>query len=534
MYQAFILKTIPKVLSQIDRDKNSRTYGCCDRNYWHLKTRDFSSAILQQSGLALALLYLNKFEGNIYYHHEYVKEWAISTVYFWKKIQLGDGSFNEYYPNEHGFPPTAFSLYAVCEIYRRLGMQDKALISAFKKTAKYLTEHIEAEAYNQELASITALYSVYNITHEGWILSGLKKKLTRILSLQSSEGWFPEYGGADIGYLSVSLDMLGEYYWMSEDEQVYGSLNKIIDFIQYFIHPDGSVGGEYASRNTTYFLPNGIEVMIRKGNKIAEEIKKAILQNSDMIFYFMDSVDDRYCSHYLLHSFLRAMEKETVEEVATNIDLPCSRQKTEGFFPQSGLYVYVNKGIYAVVGGKKGGVIKLYQDSTPMFVDCGYRVDYGRGKIAITNWQDDNWSIKQKSGYFEIEGLFSLVTQKIPNPILHIGLRIISFLVGNRIIGLLKKKMILIDKHTNIKFKRKIQFDEEALYIEDEILSPNIIDVIAADNFSLRHVASGKFYSLSDLALHNRKKYLQIKNIRIKQKYSFVQKELLELCVDSV
>lgn len=71
MYQAFILKTVPKVLSQIDRDKNSRTYGCCDRNYWHLKTRDFSSAILQQSGLSLALLYLNNFEGNLYYHHEY-------------------------------------------------------------------------------------------------------------------------------------------------------------------------------------------------------------------------------------------------------------------------------------------------------------------------------------------------------------------------------------------------------------------------------------------------------------------------------
>lgn len=158
----------------------------------------------------------------------------VATVYFWQKIQLKDGSFNEYYPNEHGFPPTAFSLYAACEIYRRLEMQDEALIFALKKTAKYLTEHIETKAYNQELASIMALYSVYSITYEEWILDGLKKKLTRILSLQSLEGWFSEYGGADIGYLSVSLDMLGEYYWMSNDEQVYEPLNRILHHFTTF------------------------------------------------------------------------------------------------------------------------------------------------------------------------------------------------------------------------------------------------------------------------------------------------------------
>lgn len=526
MYRAFILKTIPKVLSQIDRDKNSKTYGCCDRNYWHLKIRDFSSAILQQSGLALALLYLNDFEGNIYYHHEYIKEWAKATVYFWKKLQLRDGSFNEYYPNEHGFPPTAFSLYAACEVYKRLNMQDKELIVTFEKTAKYLIGHVEPKAYNQELASITALYSVYSITQGEWILSGLKKKLERILSLQSQEGWFSEYEGADIGYLSVSLDMLAEYYWMSNDEQVYKPLNKIIEFIQYFIHPDGSIGGEYASRNTTYFLPNGLEVMLQQGNVIAGAIKKEILKNSDKTFYFMDSVDDRYCSHYLLHSFLRALEKEKSNVSLYGAKLPCIQKDVVKFFPESGFYVYGKDDIYVIVGGKKGGVIKLYQDGVPALVDCGYRVDYGKGKIAATNWQDDTWCIKQKDNFVEVEGNFSLVSLKVPNPILHMGLRVVSFLVGNKIIGFLKKKMILVDKHTNIRFCRKISFFEDRVYIEDKISSPKSINISAADNFSLRHVASGKFYASSDLALHNRKTYQSIKNIHIKQKYEYSSKAL--------
>lgn len=203
-------------------------------------------------------------------------------------------------------------------------------------------------------------------------------------------------------------------------------------------------------------------------------------------------------------------------------------KKLERFFLESGLYIYGSNGIYAVVGGKKGGVIKLYQNTNLVLVDCGYRVDYGKGNIATTNWQDDNWSIKQENGCIEIEGLFSLVLQKVPNPILHMGLRLISFFIGNRIIGLLKKKMILVDKHTDIKFCRKIRFAEDALYIEDEILSPKIIDIIAADNISLRHVASGKFFTLSDLVLHNRKSYLQIRNIKINQRYNYKTKELQE------
>ena len=102
MYSEYVLKMVPKVLTQVDRDKHSKNYGDCDRNHWHLKTRDFSSAILQQTGLTIALLYAIDFPGNVFYRKDVMREWAIGTVYYWKKIQLKDGSFNEYYPNEHG------------------------------------------------------------------------------------------------------------------------------------------------------------------------------------------------------------------------------------------------------------------------------------------------------------------------------------------------------------------------------------------------------------------------------------------------
>lgn len=514
-YRNYILKNIPKVLTQVDRDCHSKTYGSCDRNYWHLKIRDFSSAILQQTGLTMAILYKTDFDGNVFYQNSDVAEWAKATVYFWEKIQLKDGSFNEYYPNEHGFPPTAFSLYSACEIYKRLDMCDDNLIKAFNKTAKYLVNHIEENAYNQEMASITALYSLYSITKEEWVLKGLNHKLERILSLQSDEGWFAEYGGADIGYLSVSLDMLAEYYFLSKDERAYEPINKMISFIKYFVHPDGTIGGEYGSRNTTYFLPNGLEVMAQLGNEDAVAIKNYIYINDQDNFFFLDAVDDRYCSHYLMHSFLRALEKE-VDTKPTVSKLP-HQFDNDKYFEQAGLYTYKKNNFFMIAGLQKGGIIKSYIDNREVFIDCGYRVNYGKGKVAAMNWQDASYDIKRTNEGFEVSGNFNVVSTKIPSPFMNFGLRVCAKLFGRKLISVLKKMIILVNNHNDIKFTRKISITNDSLIVTDNITSPECIDLLSANNFSLRHVASGKFYSVSDITNRSNDSYIKIKQIEIKK-----------------
>ena len=65
-YHPVVLNSIPRLLTNLDRDPDSSNYGCFDRNYWHYKVQDYSSALLQQSALTLALVYSHKFEGNIY------------------------------------------------------------------------------------------------------------------------------------------------------------------------------------------------------------------------------------------------------------------------------------------------------------------------------------------------------------------------------------------------------------------------------------------------------------------------------------
>ena len=38
----------------------------------------------------------------------------------------------------------------------------------------------------------------------------LRQRLDRLLSWQSAEGWFSEYGGADVGYLSLTIGLLAD------------------------------------------------------------------------------------------------------------------------------------------------------------------------------------------------------------------------------------------------------------------------------------------------------------------------------------
>ena len=69
-YKKFVLDNVPRLISQLDRDPTSLTYGCFDRNHWQYKIRDFSSIVLQQGTLSLALLYSNSFSGNVYYQNQ--------------------------------------------------------------------------------------------------------------------------------------------------------------------------------------------------------------------------------------------------------------------------------------------------------------------------------------------------------------------------------------------------------------------------------------------------------------------------------
>ena len=152
----------------------------------------------------------------------------------------------------------------------------------------------------------------------------------------------------------------------------------------------------------------------------------------------------------------------------------------------------------------------------------------GEGKTAATNWQSADYQIAYEQGKMRITGYMNLVKQKVATPIMLTGLRVVSAVVGNRIIGTLKRLIILVDKKTDIHFERMIFIDHDKLVMEDSITSPEKVNLECADSFSLRHVASGKFFSMADIVLHSRARYPRIDKIRIQRTYDLKEGRLEE------
>lgn len=293
IYSDIALPKIPRLLGLVDRNKYSSTYGCFDRNYWHYKTSDFPSGMYQVGVLPLALVYCHKFPWNIFYKKRRIKEICIAGMKFMEKSSHRDGSCDEFYPYERALGATAISLYAATESYMLLGLKDTDIENFFRKRGDWILKNEEpGKISNHQAAAAMALLNVYKITGDGKYLAGSEKKIKRILAWQSKEGWFLEYEGCDPGYVTLTIDFLAKYYQKTRDADVLPALKKAVEFCSYFIHPDGSYGGEYGSRSTYHFIPHGFELLekdIPGAAQIADKWLRGVKSNKQE---FIE--DDRY------------------------------------------------------------------------------------------------------------------------------------------------------------------------------------------------------------------------------------------------
>lgn len=505
LYEEYILNHIPDVLTQMDRDIHSKTYGSFDRGYWHLKLHDFSSAILQQSALTLALVYTTDFEGNMYFDEPSIREWAIAGLRYMGQIQLSDGSFNEYYPNEHGFPPTAFNLFAGCYTYAILDLDDAEIRAILSKSAIWLCHNEEYSAYNQEVAALAGLMLYYSLFKDDRVIQAVNNKINVLTAAYCEEGWFPEQGGVDIGYLSVALDMLSEYCAVDDNPWASEKIIRIIDFISCFVHPDGTTGGEYCSRNTTYFMPAGFENAIRMGldnRGTAERILRRVYYNKQMGCDHMLAVDERYNTHYVLHSYLRALRYRI-----DNCGMDRSISDEGPFwgtrvYDKAGLAVISRPDRYMVISAVKGGVIKVYINGREVLCDCGYRIPIDQGITAATNWIGSGTSYRMSESVIESEGCFYRVKQKVQTPLYMLGLRALGVILGKKLNTLIKGFTINQKSSFNAGFYRMIKIADDSIVIDDRIDNPDGFRILESSNISLRLVASGKFFSKTDLLRH--------------------------------
>ncbi|MDD4294674.1 MAG: hypothetical protein PHP69_04090 [Candidatus Omnitrophica bacterium] len=496
-YNKYVLHMLGEILTNLDRDPDSPTYGSFDRNFWHYKIRDFSSAILQQSVLSLALAYSVDFKGNCYYKKDIIKQYAIAGIRYWAKIQKRGGYFQEYWACERSIPATAFSLYAVCEACDVLKIDVKFLTGSIKKAVNFLLTNVEAEALNQEIASAAAVMYSGRILNDGNMKNTARCKMDDVLKKQSPDGFFGEYGGADVGYLTVSLDFLARYYECCKDEKILSVIDKVINFIKYFVHPDGSFGGEYCTRNTEYFLPYGFEYA-KKVNDSAPAIIERLMRYVNEKDFLNASIDERYVLHYTASSFLKAIK--IYDSKANCAKLPCDT-RFDKYFNDSMLYVKSTDNFYFLCSFMKAGVFKVMnKNNFRMYTDTGYRL-YKKNRIYTAEWPHNN--------IFTIEGdevtvnafycLRKFITQ---TPLKQTLLKVLSFIFGRAVIHIAKKMLIYGNKKNRIDatLMRQIRFTDANIFVKD-IINVGHSGLFAGltNGLSMRHTASSKFFQINSL-----------------------------------
>jgi len=498
-------RAVPRLLTQLDRDPDSPTYGCFDRDYWHYKMRDFSSIVLQQGGLALEALCRYPGQDNIFHNSGQLLSWVDASVRFWASRQLPSGSFAEYYPFEEGYPPTAFSLHAVGLIFMSRGFPepDPGVRAAIQSAADWILAHQEREALNQEATGLTAVVLAARVPGILVDMDRLARRLDDLFAAQSPEGWFPEYGGADTGYLSVTIDCLWSYYELTGDVRAESAMCRALEFISGLITVSGTTPVMTNSRNTDYIVPYGLIRMAERDPLAARVVEKLFL-SVDRPDHFLMATDDRYLCHYIFHSSVRGLQHLGRIKRAP-VELPCE-MGGEVFHQEAGIHARHVPGYSSVFTAcRKGGVVFAYDPSGLRFADYGWRHGYGDGRVALTHWQNPStvFSCNRGNGAITltIEGDVTIHCWLQSTVLRHALLRLLSFFFGRRIISRLKKAMIFAAGQSGIRFRREVRIDSNCIVITDIFTGRGVESFrpVPAPAYSLRHVASAANFSAEEL-----------------------------------
>jgi hypothetical protein len=468
LYAREALRYFPKLLGLVDRNRLSPTYGCFDRNYWHYKAIDFPSGMAETGVLPLALVYLRRFPGGEQYHQQpRLVELVVAGIGFAARSAHADGSCDDYYPFERALGATAFSLYALTESCLLLGLEQPEVLAFLERRGEWLLAHDEAGrlANHQALAAL-ALYNLAILTGDRRFAAGAVARIDRVLGWQSDEGWFWEYEGADPGYQTATIDFLAKYLLKSGDSRVLEPLRLAVQFCGYFIHPDGSYGGGYGSRNTFHVFPAGFEILASRIPEAAVIASRYLEGIGAGRRAYGD--DDRIFFHWTwdyLQAFLHYQRTVPVRPRLAN--------RTR-HFPKAGLYVRDDGDRYAVLALTKGGVLSVFQHGHRLYSDHGLIGQLDDGRTVVTQLIG-SYQVHFGVDEVSIQGAFGFVSRWRPSPWRLLMFRLALLTAGrfasNLLRRLLQRLLIVGKRPAPLEFRRTVRFGA-AVTLIDEVWYP--------------------------------------------------------------
>lgn len=495
-----------RALAEHDANPYSPTAGCFDRRYWAWKLVDFPEATFQRLVLPLAQLYRDP---RSRFHHQPEVLTAIrSGMSYAGRIQHPNGSFDQAFPFEQSYGATAFLLYPLLEAARlvdeHLDADERIRVQhTCRRAAEFLCANAERHGViaNHLAGAALALAAAADTFDERQFEAAAAEIVDFLLHSQSPEGWFPEYDGADPGYQTLCIDYLAAYAARRPSARLDLALQRAVEFLQWFVHPDGTFGGVYGSRRTSVVYLGGL-ARLAPALPIAGamfEILATTMARADSV---APSAVDVGNLAPLLTSTVSALGLAQ-GGLGAAAPLPMATDGARADFPRAGLFVRSTPDQYAVIGVTNGGTVTVFSRASKRLLldDGGYVAECADGSRITTQATRSDRVATIEPAAIELEVSFVRMAAAVPTPVRFGMLRLLnltvmrSIAVGNwvkrRLVGL------LMTNHGEVplRLKRRILVDDRVQII-DRIENPTALALnwmTGGRPFSSIHMASAGY-----------------------------------------
>jgi hypothetical protein len=436
-YAALVQAQVPRLLSQIDREPASPTYGCADREWWAWKFRDVPLGMMQTVAYPLALLWADRDLGGPLAGDPRILSWAVAAMEFACRRQHRDGSFDAFAPHEHDIGPTLGVAHGIAETLRLVrsaldrGQADR-LLEALRRALDFAVPREERHGI---ISNHLALFAVAML--DGAELLGDARYraradgfIHRILAHQSAEGWYREYGGPDPGYETLALTHLSVFWQRSGDSRLLDSMRRSVAFLAHCVHPDGSLGGVYGSRHTSLYFPAGLEVLAPLSPEAAA-VARFLRSRLDSHRVVTPAVAEPHNLVPLTYAYLEAHRAARGRPLQQPVALPWQALAGSRPFPEAGLVVAGTRRAWVVVGASRGGVCRVFDRDAGRAIgdDAGWLVREGRNRYASQVIGCGALVAGQPAGAIVCEARFARVRALPLTPVRLLALRILNLTV---------------------------------------------------------------------------------------------------------
>jgi hypothetical protein len=499
-------RAVRRALSEQNLDPYAPGYGCFDRRFWAWKLTDFPDATYQRLVLLLAWQ-LQRSTGA----ERRVLESAVrGGIDFAISIQHADGSWDQAFPHEHSFGATAFLLHPLLVSYRAVAAsaaQDwhARVEAALRSAAEFLCRHDESHGHiaNHRAGAVLSLLAAADHFSQPRYERRAAELLDGVFRQMSPEGWFLEYDGADPGYQTLCMYYLAAVRMLRPSPALDQALRRAAEFLSWFVHPDGSFGGEYGCRRTAIFYPGGVALLAAAGNRTAAAmVQRMVAGVRQGRTVRLDQIDVGNLAPL-------SANYATLLETAPATDAARLPYELEGDvqvdFPAAGLYVRSSRRYWVIVGASNGGTVKVFDrvQGLMMLNDGGYVGRERSGTYLTTQHTGGPVSVTASADAVSVRATFAALPRGLPTPAAFIPLRTLnltamrSVRIGNAVKRALVRRLMRSGSSVPLTLDRTVHVAHDSVTVRDRVSGTHgarLEWLECGVPFAAIHMASARYY----------------------------------------